>query len=82
VDEVVAPAALQERAATLAAEIASKAPLGLRYGKQALNGAEYLPVEEGYALEQTFSTKLLATEDAREATRAVVEKRAPRFVGR
>ena len=82
VDEVVAPAALQERATALAAEIASKAPLGLRYGKQALNRAEYLPVEEGYALEQTFSTKLLATEDAREATRAVVEKRAPRFVGR
>lgn len=82
VDEVVAPDVLRERAAALAEDIAAKAPLGLRLGKQALNGAEFLPVAEGYALEQSFSTKLLATEDAREATRAVIEKRPPRFVGR
>jgi enoyl-CoA hydratase len=81
-DEVVAPEFLLERAMTLAEEIAAKAPLGLRLGKQALNGAEFLPVAEGYALEQSFSTKLLATEDAREATQAVVDKRPPRFVGR
>lgn len=81
-DEVVAPEALQQRAFALAEEIASKAPLGLRLGKQALNGAEFLPVAEGYALEQAFSTKLMATEDAREATKAVLEKRPPNFVGR
>ena len=44
--------------------------------------ATFLPVDEGYALEQTYSTKLMATEDAREAVRAVVEKRAPVFRGR
>lgn len=81
-DEVVAPERLMPRAEELAAVIAAKAPLGLRLGKEALNGAEFLPVAEGYALEQSFSTKLMATEDAREATRAVLEKRAPRFVGR
>lgn len=82
VDEVVAPEQLQETAMALATTISEKAPLGLRLGKQAMNEAEYLPVEEGYAREQTYSTRLMQTEDAREATRAVVEKRAPVFQGR
>ena len=66
----------------LAGVIASKAPLGLRMGKEALNRVEFMPVEDGYALEQDYSTKLMHTEDAREATRAVLEKRAPVFKGR
>ena len=51
--------------------------LGLRLGKEALNRVEFMPVDEGYALEQDYSTKLMHTEDAREATRAVLEKRPP-----
>lgn len=82
VEEVLAPEALMARAQELARLIASKSPLGLRMGKASLNVIEGLPVEEGYQLEQGYSTRLMATEDAREATRAVVEKRAPRFVGR
>ncbi len=66
----------------LAGVIAGKAPLGLRMGKEAINRVEFMPVEEGYALEQEYSTRLLHTEDAREATRAVLEKRAPVFKGR
>src|SRR5215510_7030334 len=62
--------------------IANKAPLGLRLGKEALNRVEFMPVDEGYALEQEYSTKLMHTEDAREAARAVLEKRAPVFNGR
>ena len=62
--------------------IAAKAPLGLRWGKEALNKVEFMPVEDGYALEQEYSTKLMHTEDAREAARAVLEKRAPVFKGR
>lgn len=81
VQEVVPAAGLQQAALDLAAVIAEKAPLGLRLGKQALNEIEFLPVEEGYEIEQGYSTKLMATEDAREATRAVVEKRAPVFKG-
>jgi enoyl-CoA hydratase len=82
VEQVVAPEALGAAARELAAVIAAKSPLGLRLGKQALNEAEWLPVEEGYALEQSYSTRLLQTEDAREAARAVIEKRAPVFKGR
>jgi enoyl-CoA hydratase len=82
VEKVVAPERLEGTARELAELIARKSPLGLRLGKRSLNEAEALAVHEGYALEQTYSTKLMATEDAREAARAVIEKRAPRFVGR
>lgn len=82
VDELVEPEALMSSARSLAALIAAKSPLGLRIGKRALNEAEQLPLSEGYACEQAASTELMATEDAREAARAVVEKRAPVFHGR
>ncbi|MBA15654.1 MAG: enoyl-CoA hydratase [Sphingomonas sp.] len=82
VQEIVDADKLLDAAHTLADEIATKAPLGLRLGKESMNAAEFLAVDEGYALEQTYSTKLMATEDAREATRAVVEKRTPVFRGR
>jgi enoyl-CoA hydratase len=82
VDQVLPPERLLPAANELAAVIASKAPLGLRLGKEALNRVEFMAVDDGYALEQEYSTKLLHTEDAREATRAVVEKRPPVFKGR
>ncbi len=82
VQEVTSAESLMATARALAAKIATKAPLGLRFGKQALNQIEFLPVDEGYAIEQRFSTLLMATHDAREATRSVVEKRKPVFEGR
>jgi enoyl-CoA hydratase len=82
VNEVVPSDQLMDAAMQIASVISAKAPLGLRLGKEALNVAEFLPVEEGYEREQKYSTRLMATEDAREATRAVVEKRAPVFKGR
>jgi enoyl-CoA hydratase len=81
VDEVVSPAALMDTARRLATSIAAKSPLGLRIGKRALNEAERLSLTEGYAREQAASTELMATRDAREAVRAVLEKRAPIFEG-
>jgi enoyl-CoA hydratase len=82
VDQVVPSERLAPTAIELATTIAGKAPLGLRYGKAALNEIEFLSVEDGYAAEQRYSTRLMATEDAREATRAVLEKRRPVWVGR
>ncbi len=82
VSEVVSSEALNETAMSLAATIAKKAPVGLRLGKESMNRVEFMEVAEGYALEQTYSTRLMKTEDAREATRAVVEKRKPVFVGK
>lgn len=82
VQEVVAPDQLMPVARALAEKIAAKSPLGLRIGKQALNQIEFLPVDEGYQIEQQYSTQLMKTEDAREATAAVVEKRKPVWKGR
>jgi enoyl-CoA hydratase len=82
VEQVVPSRKLERTAFDLAETIARKSPVGLRLAKRALNESEFLPVHEGYIVEQGYSTRLLATEDAREATRAVLEKRAPNFVGR
>jgi len=73
---------LQGAAEAMARIIAQKAPLGLRLGKESMNRAEFMPVDEGYELEQSYSTRLMTTADAREAALAVVEKRPPVFVGR
>jgi enoyl-CoA hydratase len=81
VQEVVAPGELMAKAMELAGVIAEKAPLGLRIGKKAMNEVEFMPIEEGYAREQSYSTELMHTADAREAVRAVVEKRPPVFRG-
>ena len=82
VEQVVPLERLLPAANELAGVIAAKAPLGLRWGKEALNKVEFMPVEDGYALEQEYGTRLMHTEDAREAARAVLEKRAPVFKGR
>jgi enoyl-CoA hydratase len=81
VDEVV-EGDLLAAARALAGEIAAKSPLGLRVAKQALNEIESRTVAEGYALEQAHNARLMETADAREATRALLEKRAPVFTGR
>jgi enoyl-CoA hydratase len=82
VEQVVPARRLDATVRDLAELIAAKSPLGLRLGKRSLNESEYLPVHDGYQVEQGYSTQLLHTEDAREATRAALEKRPPRFVGR
>jgi enoyl-CoA hydratase len=82
VDVLVAPEALKETVSAMAAKIASKSPIGLRIGKKSMNEAEEMAIDPGYAREQSYSTLLMRTEDAREATRSIVEKRPPVFVGR
>jgi enoyl-CoA hydratase len=67
---------------TRARDIAAHSPLALRLGKAALNESESLPVQEGYAVEQSYTLRLARTADAREALAARREKRAPRFTGR
>ncbi|MEV6929188.1 enoyl-CoA hydratase-related protein [Dactylosporangium sp. NPDC051485] len=68
-----------DRAVELAAYIATKSPLALRVGKQALNLSESLPVSDGYAVEQEHTLRLARSADAVEATQAFLEKRAARF---
>lgn len=82
VQQVVRHEDLDGAALALARRIAVKSPLGLRLGKAALNDAEGLRAHDGYLIEQTYSTRLVQTSDAREALRSVVEKRPPVFQGR
>lgn len=81
VDRLVVHDELKHSAASLAAAISKKSPIALRVGKQSMNDVESLPVDAGYAREQRYSTQLMKTNDAREALRAIVEKRAPKFSG-
>jgi len=79
---VVPPKRLIPAAREIAEVIAKKSPIGLRMAKQALNEVEFMQVEAGYELEQSYSTRLMTTADAREAIHAIVEKRSPVFTGR
>jgi enoyl-CoA hydratase len=82
VDQLEAPEDLLPAAWRLARTIAAKSPLGLRLGKRALNEIEALDLDAACSVERGYAEQLLRTEDAREAARAVVEKRAPIFLGR
>jgi len=81
-ERVVPHGSERSAAMELAREIASKSPLALRLAKEAINACEPLPVSEGYALEHTFTLRLAKSEDAKEATRAFMEKRPPVWTGR
>ena len=77
------PAAdLAASATTLARTIADKAPIALRYAKEAVVGGLALPLADGLRLEGDLSTLLRTTEDRMEGARAFLEKRKPSWGGR
>jgi enoyl-CoA hydratase/carnithine racemase len=81
--ERVVPAGEALKAATeLARMIAAKAPVALRYAKEAVVKGLELPLADGLRLEGDLSTLLRTTEDRVEGARAFLEKRAPRWTGR
>jgi enoyl-CoA hydratase len=82
VNRVVAPDELLTEAEALARRIASLAPLAIRACLKAVTQGRTLPVSEGLELEAKLFSRLFATEDMREGTRAFLEKRAPEFKGR
>lgn len=80
--ERVVPADTTLAAATdLARSLAAKAPLALRYAKEAVVKGLALPLEEGLRLEGDLSTLLRTTEDRVEGARAFLEKRRPQWKG-
>jgi len=82
VERVVPAADLAASAATLARTIAEKAPIALRYAKEAVVGGLALPLADGLRLEGDLSTLLRTTEDRMEGARAFLEKRKPSWGGR
>lgn len=81
-DSVWSPEELVPAAMKMAARIAEKSPLGIRYAKTSSNMVELMPPRDAYRFEQNFTYELSKTEDAREARTAQLEKRKPVFKGR
>ena len=66
----------------LAATLAAKAPLAVRYIIDVVNRGLEMPFAEAQAYEATLFGLIASTEDMREGTRAFLEKRKPEFKGK
>jgi enoyl-CoA hydratase/carnithine racemase len=82
VERVVPAGQALAAAHELAATLAAKAPIALRYAKEAVVKGLALPLADGVRLENDLATLLRTTEDRLEGARAFLEKRAPRWQGR
>jgi enoyl-CoA hydratase len=82
VERVVPAGDVEKSARELASAIAAKAPVALRYAKEAVVKGLELPLADGLRLENDLSALLRSTEDRLEGARAFLEKRKPRWSGR
>ena len=80
--QVVPPEQLMETAVKQADSIVEKCPSAVRLNKEALNRIEFVDLKTGYAIEQGYTRRASAYEDAKEAQKAFFEKRAPVFKGK
>lgn len=81
-NRVVPADELQSAALAWAAELAGKAPLSLRYAKQALNVAMEQDVADTISAEAELQHLCINSADATEGVTAFVEKRAPKWQGK
>jgi len=82
VEQVVPHAQLMGVVEELAQTITSRAPLAVKYAKEAIVRGSELSLEAGLKVEAELYTLLRATEDRMEGARAFKEKRPPLFQGR
>jgi enoyl-CoA hydratase len=82
VSQVVEPGQLASVTDSLAQSITHKAPIALRYIKEAVNKGLDLTLDQGLRLEADLYFLLHTTTDRTEGIRAFLEKRRPRFKGR
>jgi len=79
VESVVPPDQLMPTALELATSIAVNSPIAVRLAKESANRVEPLGLQDGYRLEQDYTTRVNRYADAGEARRAFLEKRHPEF---
>ncbi len=79
VNRVVPAANLMNESRALAAELATKPPIALRYAIEAINNGLEMPFADGCQFEAALFGMVTATDDMKEGTRAFLEKRKARF---
>ncbi|GIU82795.1 MAG: hypothetical protein D6687_05275 [Acidobacteria bacterium] len=83
INRIVAETSIETEAIEMAERISEKtAPLAVKALLKAVIEGEKLELEEGLRLEAELFSQLFSTEDAREGTKAFLEKRSPNFQGK
>ena len=71
-----------DAAVKLCQELATKAPIALRFAKEAVLKTYEMPLAEGLEYERRLFYMLFGTDDQKEGMQAFIEKRKPAFAGR
>jgi len=82
VNRVVPAAELMTEAKKLAATLAAKAPIAIRYILEAVHKGLEMPFPQAQIFEATLFGLVASTDDMREGTKAFLEKRKAEFKGR
>jgi enoyl-CoA hydratase len=82
VNRVVPSAEVLATAQALAQTMAQNSPLAMRKAKEAMVGSSGRSLDEAFGVEDQCIKVVLRSEDAREGSKAFMEKRRPNFSGR
>lgn len=81
VNRVVPADQVLKTARELAAAMAENGPLAMRAAKEAMVRSSGVPLEDAFGIEDELIKTVLRSKDAREGSRAFMEKRRPEFTG-